>query len=64
LRGITSAGDTVVARIPLSAWEGSDTAHVTLGGSDLDRIEIDPAQWLPDVLRENDVWVRPPVSVQ
>lgn len=57
---ITYADGTVLEeRIPVSEWLSDKTeVQLTLPAGTIERVEIDPEQFLPDVDRENNRWTR------
>ena len=62
VRVTDARGDTARAEVPVDAWlAGRRTAQVTVRlGAPPTRVEIDPAQWLPDARRADNVWPPPP----
>jgi hypothetical protein len=56
--GITAAGDTVTATIPVEAWlSGASTQTVTLHASaPIEEVVLDPEAMYPDVKPENGRW--------
>jgi hypothetical protein len=61
--GTYADGSVERATIPVDVWlAGATTATTTLPAGDLERVELDPERWLPDVDRSNNAAARPPAG--
>ncbi|MFB6230949.1 MAG: M1 family metallopeptidase [Salinibacter sp.] len=59
VRATYADGSTATTRISVDRWlEGQREATVTLPGGTVQRIEIDPQQFFPDVDRTDNVWTQ------
>ncbi len=58
IRVTYAGGDTAHVEIPVDRWlQGATRASVTVPTkSGVTKVEIDPDEWFPDVIRRNNVW--------